>query len=65
MELLARGLMTVGSYWTAPEAMWKRICVPVALTCGIGRGYRAGSVEESTVASCRGGGERERERERD
>ena len=38
IELLARGLMTVGSYWTAPEAMWKRICVPVALTCGIGRG---------------------------
>ena len=38
IERLARGLMTGGSYWTAPEAMWNRICVPVALTCGIGRG---------------------------
>ena len=33
IERLARGLMTGGSYWTSPvEALWNRICVPVALT---------------------------------
>ena len=35
-ERLARGLMTGGSYWTAPEeALWNRICVPVEFTCEI------------------------------